>query len=228
MKIKSALATSISGSIGGITGSHNRGGLYLRARRIPTNPSSPAQVLVRAYLATATTTWATLSNAQRADWELYAANVPVINPLGDSIHLSGQQWFVKCNSLRLRAGKSVINPAPTVFALEPLTAPSINAANEVGQTIDIAFTATDPWANEVDGGLSVQIGLPQSPGIGFYKTPFRWSGTIDGAATPPTSPATINSPFALTAGQKVWARVTAFGADARISPAMILGPATVS
>jgi len=43
MKFKSPILSQASGSIAGITFSHNRGGMYVRARAVPTNPGSPQQ-----------------------------------------------------------------------------------------------------------------------------------------------------------------------------------------
>ncbi|KKM06452.1 hypothetical protein LCGC14_1743870, partial [marine sediment metagenome] len=47
MLFKSGLITQGSGSIGGLTASHNRGGMYFRARTIPTNPATSFQTVVR-------------------------------------------------------------------------------------------------------------------------------------------------------------------------------------
>ena len=60
MKILSALATAVSGSIGGITGSHNRGGMYLRSRVIPVNPQTVDQLAARNRLATQSSGWGAL------------------------------------------------------------------------------------------------------------------------------------------------------------------------
>jgi len=228
MKIKSALATSISGSIGGLTGSHNRGGLYLRARRVPTNPNTYSQAIVRGILGAISSRWGTLAASQHSAWNTFASNVPVINALGDSITLSGQQWYVKANTLLLRNGVAAVDDAPTVFALASLTQPVLASAAELTQDLSLEFTNTDDWANETDGGLQVQVSRPQSPGVTYYGGPWLKSTTIDGSATPPTSPATIGSIYTIAAGQKMWVRVTAFRADGRPSPAMILGPVVVA
>lgn len=225
MKIKSALITQASGSVGGMTASRNRGGMYLRSRAIPTDPNTFSQQIARALLGFISNAWAGLTDAQREAWALYAANVPKIDALGDSISLSGQQWFVACNTVRLRAGKPVVEDGPTTYTRAGLTPPVITAADDTPQ-VAFTFTNTDEWANAVGGGLSMQIGRPQGAGIAFFRGPWLFADSIDGAAVAPASPGTIASPFAITEGQKVWVRFTAFTADGRISEPRISGPIT--
>jgi len=228
MKIKSALVTQISGSIGGMTGSRNRGGNYLRARAIPTDPSSAAQQRMRAIFAFSSSGWAGLTAAQRAAWSLFGENVPVTDALGDSINLSGQQWYVASVSTRVNANISPVSDGPTVFTrpevgeLDTLTA-------EPPDEIAFTYDATQLWATETGGALIVQVGRPQGAGVNFFRGPWRTAGTILGDdTTPPTSPAAIASPFALTDDQNVWVRVIATTADGRVSAPVILGPAIVT
>lgn len=228
MKIKSALATQISGSVGGLTGSHNRGGLYLRSRAIPTDPATSRQIETRSLFGAMSTAWSsTLTDSQRAAWDQYGLNVPVTDRLGDSIHLSGQQWFVAANTLRTKAGISLVLNGPTTYTRPALEMPEIDEANADSELI-ISFDDTDDWANETGGALVIFGGRPQSAGINFFKGPYRLAGTVNGDdTTPPTSPATLNSEYTLTADQKVWVRAVAILADGRFSPAAVIGPETV-
>ena len=94
MLIKSQLITQASGSIGGLVGSHNAGGMYFRARTIPVNPGSAAQIAVRNIVAQLTAAWtADLTAAQRTAWQTYADNVPTTNRLGDSINIPASSAF---------------------------------------------------------------------------------------------------------------------------------------
>ena len=105
MLFKSALITQASGSIGGMTASRNKGGAYFRARALPTNPNTPEQQAVRGYLGTLANLWTNvLTPANRVLWDFYAFNVPVINAVGDSIQLTGQQMYIRANVPRLQAG----------------------------------------------------------------------------------------------------------------------------
>lgn len=218
MKFKSALVTQVSGSVGGMTGSHNKGGMYFRARSIPTNPQSAFQVAIRNAMAGLVVDWsAVLSAAQRAAWDTYAANVPVVNALGDTINLSGQQQYIRSNVPRAQAGLTAIDDAPTAFNLGEFTDPSfsIDTAND---EVDVTFDNTDAWANEDDSSMIVFASRPQSAGINFFKGPYRLAGTIDGnSTTAPTSPAAIALPFPITAGNKIFFQVRVSRADGRLS-----------
>lgn len=217
MKFKSALVTQSSGSVGGATFAHNQGGLYIRARSIPTNPSSAFQVAVRNNMATLSNAWSNiLTAAQRAAWTTYAANVTLVNALGDAIHVSGIAMYNRTNTPRLQAGVSRLDAAPTTFNLGSFTNPTITCVASTGN-LSIAFTNTDSWATAVGGYMLVYASRPQSPGINFFNGPYRFTGKIAGAVTPPTSPVTLATPFPVVAGQKVFFDVRVSQVDGRLS-----------
>lgn len=218
MKYRSALVTEASGSLGGFTASRNKGGLYFRARAIPTNPNSTYQQTVRSALAQLVTTWgSTLSAAQRAAWSTYAANTTVIGPLGTPIHNSGLNMYLRGNVSRLQTTLPRVDDGPTVYDLGGYTEPSIGFDATAGE-IDVTFDNTDAWANEDDAAMLVYVSRPQGPGVEFFKGPYRLAGLIAGdSTTPPTSPAAITLPFAVTAGQRMFARIVVSRADGRLS-----------
>lgn len=229
MKIKSALVTQISGSIGGMTGAHNRGGLYLRSRTIPTDPASSTQITRRFLFGLFSANWASgLTDAQREAWNLYASNVPVLDKLGDSIFLSGQQWYVGSATLRAIGVPPAVSNGPTNFTRPSFTAPSsitITTPTSIGFTYD----DTEDWVSEDGAGLLVFAGRPVSPGINFFKGPFRFAGVVLGSVgSPPSSPASLTNPFTTTADQKQWLRFVLTRADGRYSPSITLGPFTVT
>lgn len=217
MKFKSALVTQSSGSVGGATFAHNQGGLYVRARSIPTNPSSAFQVAVRNNMATLSNAWSNiLTAAQRAAWAVYASNVSLVNALGDAIHVSGIAMYNRTNTPRLQAGVSRIDAAPTTFNLGSFTNPTITCVAS-SSNLSVAFTNTDSWAIAVGGYMLVYASRPQSPGINFFNGPYRFAGKISGAVVPPTSPVTIAVPFPVVAGQKVFYDVRVSQVDGRLS-----------
>lgn len=236
MLFKSGLVTQVSGSIGGMTGSHNRGGYYFRSRTIPTDPSSSRQQAMRAIMAQLVTRWSNvLTAAQRAAWNLYAANVPVINPLGDSINLSGQQWYIKANSIRQQAideaasAIALVDDGPTVFNLTDPGVLTISSASEATQVVTVAYNNAKEWAVQDGGVLLLYVGRPQNPGVTFFRGPWRLAGIVDGdTTTPPTSPATPTAPFAITETQNIWVRGVASAPDGRPSAEQILGPFPVA
>lgn len=237
MKIKSALVTQISGSIGGMTGAHNRGGLYLRARAIPVNPSTGYQQQVRSALTALVNRWTTiLTAAQRVAWNLYGANVSVIDKLGDTRFLTGQQWYLACNTPRNQYFQKylintvpIVDDAPTLFDRGDFTTPSFAMDAVTGLTV--TFDNTDDWANEDDAMLLLYQGCPVNGSRGFFKGPYRLLTSIAGnATTAPTSPA-VFAPAALAAvgfpiaeAQANWLGVAVTRADGRLTTRRILGP----
>lgn len=214
----SSLLTQASGSVGGATFSRNKGGLYIRSRAIPTNPNSTGQQAMRAYVSALSAQWKVLTAAQRTAWGVYAANTPVINAIGASVLNTGFNWFVACNSLRLRAGEIVVTNAPTTPGLTGLTAPTAVAISAASQYLTASVTATDSWAIDSGGGVSWQMSKPLSAGVDSVKYPVRYAGTTVGdTTTPPSTSGNISVPFAVVANQKVVVRVTAYKGDGRIS-----------
>jgi hypothetical protein len=218
MLIKSGVVASGSGSMGGITLSHNKGGMYFRTRAIPTNPGTTYQQVIRNIIAALASRWSeTLTPTQRAAWQTYADNVPLLNPLGDPINVSGLNMFTRCNVARQQAGVAGVDDAPTVFNLGEFTDPVITA-DAVGDQASIAFTNTDDWANEDGAYMLSYASRPQNRSINYFKGPYRYMDSIAGnSTTPPTSPAAQDLPFALAYDQNVFFRVIVVRADGRVS-----------
>lgn len=219
--VRSASLTSISGSIGGMTFARNRGGLYVRNRSGTTNPNSPRQQTVRTSLANLATQWSALTPTRQQGWIQYASVVSVTNRLGEATKLSGQQQFLRTNINRLAAGLLVINDAPTIFNLGELSPVACTAITFPANVCSFTFNNEDPWATETGGALMIFQGRAQSTGVQFYKGPWRYIGRVNGASTPPTSPATIGALLPIATGQRVWFRAVAATADGRLSTQQI-------
>lgn len=224
MKIKSALVTQMSGSVGGITGAHNQGGLYFRARSIPVNTNTVQQQAVRATLATLTSRWNdTLTPLQRDQWANYSSNVPIVDRLGEARPIGGIAQYIRSNVPRLQAGLDRIDTGPTTFNLGSFTPVTFTASLGDTDNLEIVFDADDAWANESDAAMLIYASRPVSPSINFFRGPFRFAGSVDGDdASAPTPPATIDSPFPLLDGQRVYLRVRVTRADGRLSSDQIL------
>ena len=217
MKFKSGFMTMASGSMGGMTASHNRFGQYLRSKVVPVNPNTSRQVAVRNYLATLAIRWKqTLTAAQRSAWETYAVNTETIDNLGSSRTLTGLNWYVACNSLRLLAGLAIVDDGPTEFGLAQLS-PVSAAVTGSNDTAAVTFANTDQWATEVGGALLVFGSVGKSPSISFFAGPYRYANKVAGAVSPPTSPANIVLVDNVAATQKVFLKAVAIQADGRIS-----------
>lgn len=219
MLFKSPVFSQASGSIAGITYSHNRGGLYIRARATPTNPNSAAQQTVRAVFADLAQRWSQiLTQANRDLWSNYAANTPVTNRLGDPILLSGQQMFIRNNSVLKQASLPTVDAGPTINGNAALSLITLTSA---GGNFTISYDNTDAWAIIDDGALVMQTSRNLSPSINFFDSPFRfWDAVLGNTATPPTSPfVDTENAFGepIVTGQKVFTRVRAVLPDGRIS-----------
>lgn len=217
MKYKSALMTAASGSVGGLVASHNRGGLYFRARTIPVNTNTEEQAAVRNFMAQCAAAWGdVLTDAQRLAWATYADFVLMPDAMGDPRKVPPMGHFCRSNVPRLQAGLARIDAAPTEYFLPSFTAPTFAVDASDGE-VDVTFTNTDAWAGEVGGGMLVYASRPQSPTINYFRGPYRFAGLIAGAVSPPTSPATIVLPFPVVADQKVFFQIRVVRADGRVS-----------
>ena len=220
--MKPLLGVQMSGSIGGITFSHNRAGPYTRSRATPVNPNTVYQQAVRSAMAALSAYWgSSLTQEQRDAWDLYAYNVPLTNRLGDPINVGGLGMFQRTNVPVLQTGLgggTIIEDAPVIFNLGDYTPPSISALTAASNEWAFAFNVDDDWVDEDDSSMLFFTSRPMSPGRNYFKGPYRFAGSIDGdSTTPPTSPATITSPFPIAIAQKAFCRAVVLRADGRYS-----------
>ena len=221
MLIKSALITAASGSIGGLTASHNKGGQYFRSRVVPVNSNTEQQQVVRNHMKACVAAWTgTLTQAYRDGWTAYAEAVGIVNALGDPRKINGLSMFMGCNVPRLQAGLTRVDVPPTTLTKPTFTAPVYTVT--APSTGSLAYTNTDGWATAVGGALLLYTAKGTGVGVNYFKGPYRYAGKVSGAVTPPTSPASIAPAFSVTATQKVNYRVLAVMADGRISAPMFL------
>lgn len=193
MKFLPTLGGSMSGSLGGLTASHNKGGQYLRRRSVPTNPNTARQQAVRAAFGGLVQEWTTtLTEAEREAWRVYAANTPVTNLLGQSILLTGQQWFIASNTPRLQlanAGLTVVgdgqqNTAPSTYNTGvPAASITTFTVDDTGPQVDIAGDLAGVASG--DALVQIYISVPVNAGRKFFKGPWQLAGAtaISGAAS---------------------------------------------
>ncbi len=214
------IAVDARGSIASTVFSRNRYGNYIRARVAPVNPQSPRQSDIQAIVAEVSSRWLFVATLlQRVAWNLFAANVPTTNKLGEVINLSGFNQYVKSNVALGNSGLAYVDDAPTIFAL-PGEDTSYNSEIDAGTgKITIAFDDTRDWLDEDEAGMIVQMGIPQNPSRTFFNGPWRHAGIIlgDSVAAPTTPDSSIDVPFEVADGQKVWTRAKIIRADGRTS-----------
>jgi len=220
MKFKGTHISEASGSLAGVTYSHNRGGQYMRARAVPVNPNTLQQQAVRNYMASRSAAWGSvLTQGQRDGWEAYADQVLLTDALGEPRKATGLNHYVRCNVPRMQAAMagSPLQVAPAIFDMGSYTNPVLGVVDQSDSTASIAYTNTDAWAIAVGGAMLVHASAGQSPGTAYFKGPYRYAGKVLGAVVPPTSPYACPLPFAVQVGQRVFVKLTFVQVDGRLS-----------
>lgn len=164
------LAGQLSGRVGGIVFSRNRGGDYVRNGPSPINPSTFYQVEARNALGLASTLWDTIGDPGRASWVSWAQANPVRNRLGESIRLQGNAAMVSLNARLALLGIALASAPPIVGPPSPLLTCTGTFSIATPANFKIAFTGT-PLSTNV--GLVVVGCKVPSLGISFVKNLLR-------------------------------------------------------
>lgn len=219
MLFRPLLGTDLSGSVGGIVASHNRGGAYFRNRSIPVNPNTPQQQVVRGFLAALTSLWGdTLTEVQRDAWDTYALNVPLPNAIGEPRNVGGLPMYIRSNVPRLQVALPRVDDAPIDFNLGEFTNPSFDTFVASAETYNVNFTEADAWVGEADSAMLLSSSRPQNPSINFFKGPYRSDAPILGSVgSPPSSPVVTLASFAFGIGNRVFVTARVSRADGRLS-----------
>lgn len=212
MKFLSQVYSAVSGSIGGITYSHNAGGMYSRTRATPTNPNSTAQQAARAAMSAASAQWSLYTDANRALWNAYAAATAWTDRLGQSIQVTGFQAFCRWATLRERAGLAITGapPAGTSGFGEAPTAIAIEVTTPAA-TITISPSTSD------DGDVFLQL----SDALGDGQNSTRQALSLDsiGSVAAAASSATTTPVATLATDERRVARAVIAYDDGRVSAA---------
>lgn len=209
--------TQKSGKQGGVVFAHNRGGPYVRNRGIPVNPNTDRQAAVRTAVRNLSIFWeTTLTQAQRDGWDVYASNVTWTNRLGQSIHLTGLNHFVRCNTQKTVSGIARIDLAPAIQDIGDAEDALSCTASEATQDLTIDGNPAGPWLVEALGWQFYYLGLPQNASRKFFGGPYRFVTATPGAGPPPF-PIVIASPWPFQEGQRLWLRSRIQRGDGRLS-----------
>jgi len=221
---------AMSGSIAGNVFARNRYGAYVRSRTKPINPNTAGQQEVRAAIAWLVEHWAsTLTPAQRTAWNLYADSVVMLNKLGESMNLSGFNHFCRSNSIRKRNADTVIVAGPTTFDIPEHDPTFAFVCDETSQNLTVTYDDTEEWCDLDDAHLYIFVGKPMNAQRNFFAGPWKFGDAVDGdSVSPPSSPATVASPFALAEGQRVWIYGRIATSDGRLSEPFRAGPMLVA
>jgi len=112
----SPLLTDISGSIGGMTVQRNKFGITLRQKPIPLYKFTPAQITIRAYIATIQAAWQNLTDAERLQWNRFLDYSGQTIKHDRSVKLSGHGLYLKYQLYCLLAGLPLLE---TITYLPP-------------------------------------------------------------------------------------------------------------
>ncbi len=167
--VAAAPVGTISGSIAAQTYSHNKGGPYIRNRGIPTISLTPDALAAKSRMSTEASAWGTLTGVQRAAWDSYALQRPVINALGNPRHLSGFQQFVGINARRAFNADARLTDPPITTAPNGLLTLILDGDIGLGD-VDLVFTPTPLGATET---LYFKAAVTNSPGITFVRNLLR-------------------------------------------------------
>lgn len=227
MLFTSPVYSQASGSIAGITYSHGRGGMVTKARKTPTNPNSQRQRTIRYALGRLAPYWGEkLDAGQRDAWNLYAANVPWSNALGQTTFLTGHQHFIRCNGPRIQASIEILETAPTVYDLGTWTEPKIYLASDEPKLM-LEVNVDDDWNKTTGGYLLCYAGKTIGPGHKFYRNPWRYCGKHAGVTSDPFLYAIFDVTWPWSADNIAWVYCRIIQVDGRMSFPIILGPETI-
>jgi hypothetical protein len=161
------LTTPQSGSVGGVTAGHGRAGQFVRSRRKPVQVGSARQFVIRSAMGAASSAWSSLTPTEQASWAAAAAAHPIADALGQSMLLSGHQFFVRCQSQRLNIGLGADGPVPvdySLFGLGDVTSifwVGIGLSVELGVTLSPLQYVTFSLSRPVSGGRTSSVPVRQ-------------------------------------------------------------------
>ena len=195
------MAGQISGRVGSVVFSHNKGGPYVRNGTIPTASTTPAALAAKARLGGAATTWITLTAAQRLAWKEWAGENPAVNRVGHQITLTGISAFVGNFARMHLASETTLVVPPIVSGPLPLLSFSITA-DLFTPGCAATFTPTPLGTNDA---LWMEAVVLNSAAINHVGNLTRWIGcTAKAAATDYDFQTDIEAVFgSLTEGQTI-------------------------
>lgn len=211
-----------SGSQAGTTASHNRAGQYFRNRRTPVTPTrTPKQGVLRAAFGSVSAAWQSLDALTQASWTSFAAGYPIVDSLGQSIVLTGHQYFVGVNTSLLNAGSALITTPPTDTTLNPVAPASIYA--DAGGAVLLFYTAP------VAGDFVLAAASKVLSGGRFFNKAFSQFGVDSSAAGVQDISDQYADQFGVPlTGKRIFGRLTAVNASGMSASPVIVNTTVVA
>jgi tellurite resistance-related uncharacterized protein len=200
-KIKfGALAQDARGSLAGSTFTKNRYGAVVRVKVSPVQPQTARQLQQRSAFTANSQAWRALLDADRAQWNVYAANHPIVDVFGDSQVLSGNAAYLKINATLTTLGETVVDVPPAEPTTPPPAATAV-AATADDQTVVVTLASTADAADLYEVWISRGMSPGATPGRADFSLAF--AGKPGALAVITVVPATKNPKIAFTTDQKV-------------------------
>jgi hypothetical protein len=221
MLFRGLLITSLSGSIDGITASRNRGGAYLRERTLPVDPNTLNQQVLRTAMASALAAWSTMTEAQRAAWNAYAASRTLPNRLGEQRTISGQAYWTRYYTFRYQTDATILSvgiptDAPSHQSPGDFAIPPTVTLGDENDALIISWSGPTTWEATDADYFAVYVSTPRPATINWFRGPYLLVGARNGDnGTPITSPQEIELPpdRQPDAGEKIFVRIRMSRAD---------------
>jgi hypothetical protein len=163
IKLMSPIA-DMRGTVGGSTYSRNKSGNYVKRWSQGPKNHHPMQQANRANLSSLPTQWRNLTQAQRDDWDTFAADPAqaLTNSMGETYYITGFQWFSKCNNRLLACDESLNLTYPT--AGYP-TAPSVSEVRITpsGSESDLCTGGNATASSSYSGATTADKAFDDSP-----------------------------------------------------------------
>lgn len=191
MKVKfGAIVTDGRGKLGGHVFSKNRSGNYMRTKVTPVNPQTTFQQNQRSALATLSSGWSGLTNAERDAWNAAVGDFQKTDIFGDLKSPTGKNLYTGLN-------RNLLNAAQAIITVPPIPA-SIAGINITAATYAIGLGTFDIITTGGAVGTFVQVWAtpPMSLGTTFIKNQLRLLESVAGAVDATIDPfASYNTRF---------------------------------
>ena len=160
-----SLTTDARGKVGGLVLTRARNGTNLRAKGVPIQPRSPAQLSLRSIFGSALPAWRNLSTPQQTTWALLAAQITYVNSLAQSYSPTALQLWTQAY---INAATFATVPPPLAPSAPPYVAQItlVSAALVAGNLVFSAFGT----AGAYPGSASISASSVMSPTIRYQTT----------------------------------------------------------
>lgn len=212
------MMTDARGKLGGQVFSKNKGGAYVRTKVTPANPQTASQSGVRALFGTISSTWSTLTEAQRVAWNAAVESWKSTDIFGDLLAPTGKALFQRLNNQLQDVGGSPITSPPAKVAL-----PDAIITASVYDISSVTLTNTGQYAT-IGTYVSIYATAPLTQGTSFVKNRLRKIYSADAAtATAALQAAAYVAKFGTpTAGDNVYIGVKYVGTNGQASPLQVI------